>query len=202
MKTEVIMKRELFGKEVCQKSKSGFFSATDLVAAGNAWRVANGRTIFKLQAWLYTDGTKEFIEHLEEETGAPVKMASKGRNGKTWVHPFLFMDLALALSPELKFEVYTWMTDELLKNRSLSGDSYKTMCGALYLNATRKDTFPAYITDVANKIKRLIGVDSWEEATVEMLYRRDRVHKEIALLADVLRKNDDAVNIALERENW
>ena len=202
MKTEVIMKRELFGKPVCQKSKSGFFSATDLVAAGNVWRVTNGLPIFKLQAWLYTDATKAFIAHLEEETGAPVKMASKGRNGKTWVHPFLFMDLALALSPKLKYEVYSWMTDELLKYRSLSGDSYKTMCGALYINAKRKDTFPAYIAVVAQKIKNLVGVDSWEGATEEMLYRRDKVHKEIALLADVLRNNDDAVEIALERENW
>ena len=42
MVTEVIMKRELFGHEISQKSKSEFFSATDLSKAGNEWRRSNG----------------------------------------------------------------------------------------------------------------------------------------------------------------
>ena len=42
MKTEVEMKRILFGHEISQKSKSELLSATDLVKAGNAWRVSNG----------------------------------------------------------------------------------------------------------------------------------------------------------------
>jgi hypothetical protein len=41
METEVIMKRKLFDSEISQKSQSGFFSATDLVNAGNRWRTLN-----------------------------------------------------------------------------------------------------------------------------------------------------------------
>jgi len=40
MKTEVIMRRELFGQPISQQSKTEFFSATDLVYAENMWRVA------------------------------------------------------------------------------------------------------------------------------------------------------------------
>ena len=37
MNTEVIMKREIFGCEIRQKSKNSFFCASDLVNAGNKW---------------------------------------------------------------------------------------------------------------------------------------------------------------------
>ena len=49
MKTEVVMKREIFGKEIKQKSKSEFFSATDLERAGNAWRATNGLGLFDIR---------------------------------------------------------------------------------------------------------------------------------------------------------
>ena len=52
MVTEVIMKREIFGKEISQKSKSEFFSATDLVRAGNRWRIQNELEPFNMKAWL------------------------------------------------------------------------------------------------------------------------------------------------------
>ena len=42
MKTEVILKRELLGGEISQKSKSEYFSATDLIRVGNKWRSLNG----------------------------------------------------------------------------------------------------------------------------------------------------------------
>ena len=76
MKTEVIMKRELFGKEVSQQSKTEFFSATDLVRTGNFWRNANGLGDFNITAWWNRKDTKEFIGELEKKYG---KVYSKGR---------------------------------------------------------------------------------------------------------------------------
>ena len=66
MKTAVIMKRELFGCEVEQNSKTEMFSATSLVKAGNVWRVANGMAEFNLSQWLNSLSTKEFITELEK----------------------------------------------------------------------------------------------------------------------------------------
>ena len=62
MKTEVTMKRLLFGEEISQKSKSTFFSATDLVKAGNKWRISEGLSPFKYSEWLRNKKTQEFIE--------------------------------------------------------------------------------------------------------------------------------------------
>ena len=59
------MERKLFGEVVLQKSKSEFFSATDLVTAGNRWRNAERQGVFSLYAWLKTKSTVEFIEELE-----------------------------------------------------------------------------------------------------------------------------------------
>jgi len=106
MKTEVIMKRELFGREISQKSKSELFSATDLVKAGNLWRAANGLPLFDLGAFLAQKGTKEFMAELAK-SNLTVKVSRPGRSSHTWVHPFLFIDIALAISPTLKIEVYS-----------------------------------------------------------------------------------------------
>ena len=52
MITEVVMKRELWGREIRQKSKSEYFCASDLVNAGNTWRLSEGRKSFIYSQWL------------------------------------------------------------------------------------------------------------------------------------------------------
>lgn len=197
MKTEVIMRRELFGKEISQKSQTEFFSATDLVRAGNAWRIANGLQAFEMNDWFNLKSTKEFIKSLEEKYGT-VKISGRGRGVHTWIHPFLFIDMALAISPELKIEVYSWLYDHLLKYRNESGDSYKKMSGALYLKHTNKTAFPKYIKVVAERIKQACGVKDWQEAEEKQLKKRDKIHDSISLLCDIL-PIDEAVRIGIEK---
>ena len=197
MKTEVIMKREIFGKEISQKSKSEFFSATDLVRAGNIWRVSQGLDVFKMSAWLQQKGVKEFISSLQSQFGK-VLISGKGRGNHTWVHPFLFIDMALAISPSLKIEVYQWIYDSLLKYRNESGDSYKKMTGALFCNSKNKQAFTKDLIKYAVEIKKTIGVNDWETATEKQLVLRNRIHDNIALLADVI-ENDSAVRIGIKK---
>ena len=196
MKTEVIMKRSLFGVEISQKSQSEMFSATDLVKAGNKWRIMNGLQPFDMSAWFLNKSTKEFISELENKYGK-VKIAGRGRGNNTWVHPLLFIDMALAINPKLKVEVYEWLFDNLIKYRNESGDSYKRMCGNLYCNHENKRNFPAFVTSVADKVKLACRVKDWNKATEEQLSKRDRIHHNIALLSDVLRNNDEAVRIGI-----
>lgn len=198
METEVIMKRTLFGREISQKSKSEFFSATDLIEAGNIWRVTNGHKLMKITDWLASNKTKEFMAALGKEYGNII-IRAKARNQHTWIHPFLFIDLALSISPELKIEAYKWLYDELIKYRNDSGDSYKKMSGAIYLNATNKQQFLNDISRYANEIKLECGVSSWETATEKQLKLRDRMHENISLLCDVLKNNDDAVRIGIQK---
>lgn len=203
MKTAVMMKRELLGSSVTQDSKTKMLSATDLLKVGNLWRLQNDMKILDLSAWLNTKSTQEFVKELEEKFGkGNVLKLSKG--GKTtahhtWFHPLLFIDMALAISPKIKIEVYQWLFDELIKNRNDSGNSYKAMCGALYVRAVNKAFFAKEVQKIALKIKKKCNVTDWETATEEQLKLRDKLHSDIALLADVLNNNDEAVRLALEK---
>lgn len=198
MKTAVLVQRPLLGGFVQQNSQTEMLSATDLVKIGDKWRTANDMTRFDMAAWFKNKATIEFMNELEQRYGAGnVKKASKGRGNQTWVHPLLFIDMALAINPRLKVEVYEWMFDQLIKYRNDSGDSYKAMCGALYARARAHTSFYLYVQDVAKKIKQACGVTDWNMASEEQLKLRDKLHNDIALLADVLNNNDQAVRLAI-----
>ena len=198
MKTEVIMKRKIFDTEISQKSKSEFFSATDLVRAGNKWRRNNELTDFNLSLWLTQKSTKEFIDELTFKYGNPI-IKGRGRSAHTWVHPYLFIDVALAISPKLKIETYEWLYDYLIKYRNKSGDSFKKMSGALWDKCPNKREFQNYIKSVSRNIKSACGIeywDDWQKADADTLLKRDKMHENIALLADILPLNE-AVRIGI-----
>jgi hypothetical protein len=197
MKTEVVMRRSILGGEVSQKSKSGFLSATDLIKTGNKWRVVNNMPLFDYQAWLNTKSTKEFISELSETEGTKVILPGKGRGNHTWVHPYIFIDISLAISPKLKVEVYRWLYDELLKYRNYSGDSYKKMCGSLYSRTQSKSTFHRDISKLAKLIQFECGVKDWQTATEAQLKLRDRIQENIALLCEVMNNTKQAIRIAI-----
>ena len=195
MQTEVVLKRPLLGFEVRQKSKSGYFNANDLLNVGNRWRIEQGLEIFNYQTWALSSSTKEFLTQLEIHIGENPIVSTRGKTGERWMHPYAFVDLALRLSPTLKIEVYAWISDELLKYRNNSGDSYKKMCGALWINSKNKGDFAKNMIGVANYIKEKIGVEDWQTATKEQLEKRDKVHEAISLLCDVLKDNKQAVKL-------
>ena len=198
MKTEVVMKREIFGTEISQKSKTEFFSATDLVRAGNKWRISEGKSPFDMRAWLQQVSTKEFISELEKKFGT-VKISGRGRGKHTWVHPYLFIDMALAISPTLKIEVYSWLHDCLIRYRNSSGDSYKKMSGALYLKIENKSHYKDFLKMTAKKIRDAIGVTDWQEATEEQLKKRELIQEKISTLCDVVRV-EQAVDVSIKSE--
>lgn len=196
MKTEVIMKRQLFGYEISQKSKSHFFSATDLERAGNLFRLSNGLAQFSLNSYFQTNSYKEFEADLKQRYGE-VKIVSKGKNQHTWVHPLIFIDIALNISPKLKIETYEWIFDNLIKFKNDSGVSYKKMCGSLFAKTKSPSTFHKFIEKVADKIKLACNVEDWNKATEEQLKKRDKIQDNISLLADILNDVEKAVELAI-----
>lgn len=198
METAVVMKRELFGNEISQNSKTGMFSATDLVRAGNKFRMLNDLPAFDDKAWFKYKGTLEFMAEIERRHGQ-VKISARGRGKHTWIHPLLFIDMALTISPKLKIEVYEWMFDHLIKESNNSGDSYKEMCGRLFVRHGDKREFGRYVSGIAQKIRIACGVSDWQTATEDQLKHRDQMHHDIALLADAMNNNDQAVNIVLRK---
>ena len=126
-----------------------------------------------------------------------VKKSARGRGSHTWFHPLLFIDMALSISPTLKIEAYEWLFDNLIRYRNEGGDSYKRMCGALFVRTTRKTAFPLYISSVAKQIKLACGVVDWEHASQQQLEKRKKLHNDIELLSEVLNNNDEAVRLAI-----
>jgi len=196
MKTQVIMKRKLFNSEIKQQSKTEFFSATDLVRAGNLFRNNKNIIPFNFSAFLKNKNTKIFIDSLNKKYGNSI-IKGRGRNSNTWVHPLLFIDIALAINPGLKIEVYEWIMDSLLRHRNNSGDSYKKMTGALWANAKNKSTFPKSIIATAKLIQKACKVNSWQKATETQLQLRDKIHENISLLCDVLKDNNQAIRLGI-----
>ena len=97
---------------------------------------------------------------------------------------------------ELKIEVYEWLFDNLLMYRNDSGDSFKKMCGALLIRANKTD-FVSNIQKLCKLIQVECGVSDWNNATQEQLRLRDRIHENIALLADVLNNNKEAIRLGI-----
>jgi hypothetical protein len=197
MKTEVIMNRRLLEMDIRQKSKCGYFCANDLILAGNKWRLDNNLPIFNDKAWYIQKNVVEFMDMLKDKYGN-VKIASRGRAGTTWLHPLLFIDMALAISPKLKIEVYEWLYDYLLKYRNDSGDSYKKMAGSIFLSISNKSEYQKTLIETAKTIKDKLDVDSWQDANEHLLKLRDRIHENIALLCDVINVKD-AVRIGISK---
>ena len=199
MKTTVYMERKLFSDCISQRSDNDFFSLSDLIKVGNKWRLMNDKEVFSIKSYLANKSTKEFIEELEIKFGK-IKINAKGKGQHTWVHPLFFIDVALAINPKLKIEVYEWLFDHLIKNRNESGDSYKKMCGALYAHCSAKTQFNQDVKILANFIKVQCGLkenQKWETASELQLKLRDRIHENIALLADVLNNNKEAIRIGI-----
>ena len=198
MKTEVVMKRHTLGEIISQKSKSGFFSATELERAGNKWRVMNDLPFMKLNSYFSNRANKEFILELEAKYGK-VKTDGRGKGNHTWVHPMLFIDIALWIDPKMKVEVYAWLMDNLLLFRNDSGESYKKMTGALYRVAKNKTKFPQNIQLVASRIRLECGVKDWNEATENQLKLRDRMHEFISFACDMLKDGNDAIEVGIAK---
>lgn len=186
MKGDYTLKgRELFGVEVWQKTKDGYFCLTDLVNAGNKYRFEKGKSLFSLTMYLKSKQAKEFIQELEQKYN--IKAIKKGnvRNSKSWGHPLLFIDVALAIDPKLKIEVYEWIMDELVKYRIKSGNKYNTMCGVIFNNMSDKSKFQKGIKFLAKEIKEVVGCKDWDRATEKQLEHRDYLCTLIADFTDI-----------------
>jgi hypothetical protein len=196
METSVLMQRNLFTGFVKQDSKNGFISLNDIEKVGNQQRAMNKESLFSLNSWINAPAQKEFIKELETQFG-DVTITKKGKVGGTFAHPFLALDMALAIDPKLKIEVYKWLFDELIKYRNHSGDSYKKMAGALFDNCKNKTTFHKGISKTALMIQDACGVTDWQKASESQLKLRTKIHENIALLCDILRDNNQAIRMGI-----
>lgn len=142
MKTEQIMERDLNGVIVRQSTKTSFFNANDLMALYEK----SGGSEKRISSFLEMKQTREYMGAIIQDYQNNVKSgelefspiySKRGKYGGTWMHPYLFIDFAMWLSPEFKLTCVKWIYDKLIEVRIDSGDTFKDVNRALLDKAVR-----------------------------------------------------------------
>lgn len=187
MKTNQLMKRDFLGKNIRQRTDNKYLSANDLlnIYNSNVNRPKSLNEFWKLQA------TKEFLQALKNELNlnkgkspyleSDLFIATRGRGGETWLHPYLFIEFAAWLNAEFRVKMYKWIYDNLIDFRNEAGDYYKEMCEVMYkkyieYKGSKPD--PLLFIREANYLNQLVfGVNSGSrnEATEEQLNLMNRL---------------------------
>lgn len=162
MKTNVIMEstkdRNLYGVIIRQNTSDCMLSLTDLQEAYTRARVINNWAdrgkyqdiinqkenaeriyyLLKKQNFINSDFS-EFMKSVETNGMVKIlkdckvyKTTGRGDNKQTACNPYIWMLVAMELSPELYAEVVMWATDTLILNRIEAGNFYKELSAALY----------------------------------------------------------------------
>jgi len=154
MKTNQIMIRE---QGFIQRTSDGYFNATELISTWNK----NNSQKKQLTQYKLLSSTIDFIEQLKIE-GIEIPIISgrgSGEKSGTWVHPKIFIDLAMWVSIEFKSKVIDYVIDGLIKSRHNAGDYYKEMTSAIletYVNCYGNRPSPNIYIDEANLVKSLV----------------------------------------------
>lgn len=158
MKTNQIMVRPMGDFKVTQRTKDGFFNATELL---KQWNHRSGMQK-DISHYFNNKATDEFVssliseEKLASRNSVYVKSkASRGENVGTWMHPLLFIDFAMWLNPAFKVKVLKFVYDEMIKFRNLAGDAYPSMCRAVR-TILPEDVFREKIKDLARSLNIIV----------------------------------------------
>ena len=101
MKTPQIIERDFMGSVVRQNHKNQYFCINDITKIGNIYRRNKGLSEVKWAKYKSYKKQLEFFESLmKEENNADIIKTTRGKNSTTWVHPLVFIDYALWISPE------------------------------------------------------------------------------------------------------
>lgn len=160
MKSTVIMIRPMNGIDIRQDSKTRFFNANDLVQAYNLNKGEKKR----IQDYLDNEATKRYMSALlqseldinaeKRNLETTVIMTRRGRNGGSWMHPFLFLDFAMWLNPEFKVTVIKWLYDNLIALRIDAGDGFKEVNEAIFNR--NPNSLPHIYSNEAKMINKLV----------------------------------------------
>lgn len=169
---EIIVNSIYSRSTVRQRTKDGYFNATDLIkvystVTGNRKDISDFLKLKSTQEFsaIITEkesDTRIVVSDDNQSVTKPIIEAKKGgKEQGTWMHPYMFIDFAMWLSPEFKYNTIQWVNDNLIKRRIESGDNYLAMCAA-YSRRYREmfgDAAPAQSYQrEAERIREIIGI--------------------------------------------
>ncbi len=179
MKGNVVLKskdRELFDVIIGQNVQNGFFSVTNLMSAYNKAKVKFGWSdreikdimatkIFKERVYYVLGGEEvtkasliAFVERCENEGVAKVlkglsvyKTTGTGKNREVYANPYIFVMLAMELSPMIYGVAVKWTGDRLIAERVEACSGYRPMLEAISTVVKAPD-YPKYAIAINKKV--------------------------------------------------
>ena len=141
--------------KVVQRTKDGFFNATELL---KQWNVSNNSKK-ELKHYFENQSANELINTIVERENLNSRnsayLGSRGKNGGTWMHPILFIDFAMWINPSFKYDVIKFVYDEMIKFRNLAGDAYPSMCRAVR-SIMPESIFREKVKDLARSLNIIV----------------------------------------------
>lgn len=158
MKTNQVLTRPMGSFNVLQRTSDGFFNATALLKQWNG----QSKSERKMDNYFNIKGTNEFVgtimerENLHTPKLVYVKSrASRGSNAGTWMHPLLFIDFAMWINPEFKYDVLKFVYDQLIQYRNEAGDTYKEMATQI-ASISKSQNVTINIRNVATALNHIV----------------------------------------------
>lgn len=163
MVTNQIMTRKMGAFDILQRTKDGFFNATMLIKQWNN----QSATERKMDNYFAKADTDTFIQTImrRENLHTPklvyVKSkASRGDSAGTWMHPLLFIDFAMWINPEFKYDVLKFVYDQMIKFRNDAGDAYRELSSAIASISSKVD-MPARMQKLAEAINYVVFAEHY-----------------------------------------
>lgn len=170
MKTNQTLTRPMGNFEVFQRTQDGFFNATALLKQWNS----QSKSERKMDNYFNVKGTNEFVDTImkRENLHTPKMVylksrASRGINSGTWMHPMLFIDFAMWINPEFKYDVLKFVYDQLIQYRNEAGNAYKDMCAAI-ASVSKNDEIAKNISKIAKAVNIVVYGRHIKEARNKM----------------------------------
>lgn len=169
MKTNQVLTRKMGDFEVLQRTSDGYFDANVLLSQWNNSKLKTGRR--KMVEFVDSPKTKDFVNTILKREShrrkidhgdfQPIKeikgrMTKKGKTkDQVWMHPFLFIDFAMWINAEFKYDVIKFVYDQLIEYRNEAGNAYKEMSSAV-ARLVDKSFMPIAIQNVAKAVNHIV----------------------------------------------
>jgi hypothetical protein len=180
--------------QVTQRTKDGMFNATTLL---KQWNETKGMKK-DVKDFLVNKNTKEFISELISQNynrGNSPYLSTRGKNGGTWMHPYLFIKFAMWINPKFELQVIKFVHDELIKYRHEAGDNYLILGQSL--QKLDKQNYKEVATAINYIVFNKKSKDLRQTATAEQLTELTDVEKKISFLIDMeqVTKHDQLMRV-------
>jgi hypothetical protein len=168
MKTNQNLIRKMGDFDVIQRTADGYFDGNALLQQWNK----SGISKREMKRFLESNSTQEFMNTIKKREAQQIAFVrnaefqsvviSKSRSTKSgripdkiWMHPYLFIDFAMWINPEFKYDVIQFVYDQLIQYRHDAGDTYRDMACAIKKIAP-KDQVAQSIQNVAKAINYIV----------------------------------------------